>query len=166
MGSYNYGKDEIVEWIKDRFPEGATCLDVGACNGKWANLLGDYLNMDACEIWKPNIEEYGLSEKYNRVFCEDISDLKYDWYDLVIFGDVLEHLGVRSAQKVLKYAEGHCKDYIVALPFNYSQGEQYGNPYEKHIQNDLDDKTIAERYPQLQLLLKPTNDYAYYHAKG
>lgn len=165
MGSYDYGKDHIVRWVKDHFPKGASCLDVGACNGKWARLLGDYLDMSACEIWQPNITEYGLGKMYCEVFCEDIADLEYKWYDLVIFGDVLEHMSIEDAQRVLKYAERHCKDYIVALPFMYSQDEIYGNPYERHIQNDLNDKTIAERYPQIELILKPTNDYAYYHRK-
>ena len=36
MGSYDYGKTEIVEWVKENFPKGSTCLDVGACDGKWA----------------------------------------------------------------------------------------------------------------------------------
>jgi len=164
MASYNFGKDEIVKWIKDRFPEGSTCLDVGACDGIWSDLLRHHLEMYACEIWKPNVDR--IASKYEVVFWTDISLLFYPYYDLVIFGDVLEHMSVEKAQKVLEYAKDHCKDYIVAVPFMYSQGELYGNPYEKHIQNDLNDKTIAERYPQLELILKPTNDYAYYHAKG
>ena len=166
MGSYNYGKDDIVAWVKKNFPQGSTCLDVGACNGKWADLLKYYLKMDACEIWKPNIENHRLKEKYETVYWNDIADAYYNHYDLIIFGDVIEHMSVAKAQKVLEYAREHCTDFIVAVPFNYSQGEMYGNPYEKHIQNDLNDKTIAERYPYLELIIKPTNDYAYYHRRA
>ena len=37
-----------------------------------------------------------------------------------------------------------------------------GNPWEKHIQEDLTEERFAERYPQYKLLLKAANDYAYY----
>ena len=46
MGSYSYGKEEVVNYIKSVFPKGSTCLDVGACDGKYFDLLGDYLKMD------------------------------------------------------------------------------------------------------------------------
>ena len=161
MASYNYGKNEIVKWIKDRFPEGSTCLDVGACDGIWSDLLRHHLEMYACEIWKPNVDK--IAGKYEVVFWTDISQLFYPYYDLVIFGDVLEHMSVEKAQKVLEYAKDHCKDYIVAVPFMYSQGELYGNPYERHIQDDLTPELFDERYPGHELLLRPTYNYAYYH---
>ena len=161
MASYNYGKDEIVKWIKDRFPEGSTCLDVGACDGIWSDLLRHHLEMYACEIWKPNVDK--IASKYEVVFWTDISQFFYPYYDLVIFGDVLEHMSVEKAQKVLEYAKDHCKDYIVAVPFMYSQGELYGNPYERHIQDDLTPELFDERYPGHELLLRPTYNYAYYH---
>ena len=50
MGSFSKGKDEAVKWIRENFEQGATCLDVGACNGKWYDLLGDHLIMDAVEV--------------------------------------------------------------------------------------------------------------------
>ena len=45
MASYEKGKDDVCKWIKDNFPKGATCLDVGACDGVWADKLNDYLVM-------------------------------------------------------------------------------------------------------------------------
>ena len=162
MGSYEFGKPEMVQWIKEHFKEGSTCLDVGAGDGKWCRLLGNYLTMDAVEVWPPNA--FAL-EGYWEIFLRDIRKLEYDHYDLIIFGDVLEHMSIKEAQKVLAYADQHSDDYIVSLPFNYKQGVQYGNPYEKHIQDDLNEENIKERYPQLELLLKPTAYYAYYHRR-
>ena len=104
MGSYNEGKLEVVEWVKQNFPKGSTCLDVGACDGKWWKLLGDYLKMDAVEIFQPNIAIHDLKRKYNKVFYGDIFGLEYEHYDLIIFGDVLEHMTVEKAQAVRRTA--------------------------------------------------------------
>lgn len=162
MASYDYGKIEVVNYIYQHFAPGSTCLDVGACDGKWHDLLGHYLIMDAVEIWAPNIIEHRLKNKYRRVWECDAYDFRYDRYDLIIFGDVIEHMTVEKAQRVLEYAYPRCKDMIIGVPFLYHQDELYGNPWEKHIQEDLTEENFAERYPQYKLLLKAANDYAYY----
>lgn len=163
MASYDDGKAEVVNWIKDRFPIGATCLDVGACDGKWFDLLGDHLRMDACEIFEPNITSHRLRQKYRRVLACDIIDFEFRWYDLVIFGDVLEHMSVSDAQTVLAYARKHSSDYVVGVPFLYPQAAIYGNPYEVHVQDDLTPELFAERYGDHALIIRPREDYAYYH---
>ena len=163
MGSYNEGKLEVVEWVKQRFPKGSTCLDVGACDGKWFNLLGDHFKMDCVEIFKPNVYEHDLMNKYEKVFVNDVANFRYAWYDLIIFGDVLEHMPVENAQAVLKYAEPRCNDLIIGIPFLYTQGAIYGNPWEEHIQNDLTPELFNERYPGYELIIRPIWEYAYYH---
>ena len=162
MASYDIGKAEVVEYIKAHFPAGSTCLDVGACDGKWYDLLGDYLVMDAVEIFKPNIVHHGLTDKYRRVFGVDIDSLAYVSYDLIIFGDVIEHMTVDKAQRVLGYARNRCKDMIIGVPWLYPQGELYGNPYEIHLQADLTEELFNERYPGYEKLLGFKN-YFYFH---
>lgn len=163
MGSIDWGKAEIVEWVKANFPKGATCLDVGACDGKWSKLLGDYLTMDAVEIFQENITRHRLSEKYRKVIWTDIANYEYEYYDLIIFGDVLEHLYVGKAQKVLDYAKPRCKDLIIAVPYMWSQDEIYGNPWERHIQNDLTPEVFKARYGEWEELIPHASDYGYYH---
>ena len=90
MASYESGKKEVCKWIRDNFRKGSTCLDVGACDGNWYERLGDWLEMDAVEIFEPYIEANDLRQKYNRVFTGSISDYEYDHYDLIIFGDVID----------------------------------------------------------------------------
>ena len=124
MASLDDGKELIVSWIKGNFPKGSTCLDVGPCDGKWHNLLGDYLVMDAVEIFQPNIENHKLCNKYRNVFNDDVDNLRYEWYDLIIFGDVIEHMTVEKAQRVLDYAIPRCKDMVVAVPYHFHQDEQ------------------------------------------
>ena len=163
MASYDEGKREIVEWVRKNFPKGSTCLDVGACDGKWADLLGDHLVMDAVEIFLPYITRHELTRKYRHVHHGDIANYPYIYYDLVIFGDVIEHMDVETARAVLEYAAYHCTDMVVGVPYLYRQGELNGNPYERHIQYDLTEKIFAERYPGMEMLLRAKSDYAYYH---
>ena len=164
MASLNDGKDTIVQWAKKVFNPYSTALDVGACDGKWHSLLGDHFTMDAVEIFQPNITKHKLKRKYRQVFNLDIVDLEYRWYDLIIFGDVIEHLTVPDAQMVLRYAYPRCKDMIIAVPYLWSQDEIYGNQWEKHIQNDLTDEVFNIRYPGFERIIG-FNDYGYYHKR-
>lgn len=166
MASCDIGKPEAVAWVHDNFIKGSTCLDVGACDGKWSKLLGDWLIMDAVEIYGPNILKHHLRDKYRQVYNEDVRTLTYgDGYDLIIFGDVLEHMSVEDAQRVLAYAWDRCEDLIVAVPYEWVNRSHYGNPYEVHVQDDLTPKNVLERYPQL----KPafiSERYGYYTKRG
>ena len=163
MSSYGYGKREVCGWVLSTFPGDAEILDVGACDGNWRRLLPEFPKMDAVEAFWPNALRL---EGYRQVFTADIRNFEYDWYDLIIFGDVIEHLTVKQAQKVLDYAKPRCKDMIIAVPFLYKQEEIYGNPYERHIQDDLTPEKFEQRYPGFEVLLRAADDYCYYHKGG
>ena len=158
--SYTDYKNEIKEYIRKRHGMEDTILDVGAGSGTYGKMLEGYM-VDAVEVYGPNIDKYGLREIYRNVYNVDIRDFLYGWYDLVIFGDVLEHLDVEEAQEVLRYACQHSKNVIVAVPYLYKQGIEEGNVYEIHKQDDLTPEIMKERYPALKELWK--NDfYGYY----
>lgn len=184
MASYDYGKDQVMArllaWLskRDRYDD-VNILDVGACDGKWAGLIYQTTNalrktddlpltlIDAVEIFKPNAAR--ILNLYDNVFVGGIQDYGYKFhqYDIIIFGDVIEHMEVNEAQYVLDYARGNCgADIIVGVPFQYKQGPLYGNPWEKHIQDDLTPELMDERYPGLELMFQAAPDYAYYHMKG
>lgn len=163
--SYKYYKKEVKEYIKNKFSEDIKILDVGAGSGTYYELLKDcFNNMEAVEVFKPNIEKYELEKKYKKVYNVDIKDFEYKYYDLVIFGDVIEHLSVEEAQKVLEYAKNRCKEMIVAVPYMYEQGIEEGNVYEIHKQDDLTDEVVLERYNMLKPLYK-NELYGYYIKK-
>lgn len=163
MPSYDIGKDIVCGWVRRNFPKNSRILDVGACDGKWKRLLPEYA-MDAVEAWEPHCEN--IKSMYGQVFCKDVAKLNYDPYDLIIFGDVIEHMTISDAQKVLKYAFGKCKDMIVAVPYLYPQGEIGGNPWEVHKQPDLTAEIFAERYPELEVLYDTKQNYCFYHKKN
>ena len=159
MGSYLAGKAEMKQWVKENFPPESTILDVGACDGCWRKLLDGY-TMDAVEAFEPNAQKL---DGYRQVFNCDIADLEYGAYDLIIFGDVIEHMEVAKAQKVLEYAKTRCKDMIVAVPYQLRQGAIYGNPWEVHIQWDLTPEIFDERYKGFEPVYLIPNVYCYYH---
>lgn len=160
MGSYSYGKDEVCAWVRQNFPADASVLDVGACDGAWRRLLPEYGNMDAVEIFAPNAAKL---RGYRQIFQADIRVLQYERYDLIIFGDVIEHMRAEEARQVLDYAAPRCRDMIVAVPFLYRQGALGGNPYEVHVQDDLTPERFDERYPGFAVLCDPGHNYRYYH---
>lgn len=163
--SYPFFKDEVKEYLKGKFTENARILDVGAGCGTYYNLLSDYFKeIDGVEVFEPNIKHYELDKKYNHVYNKNITDFKYDFYDIIIFGDIIEHLDIKEAQKVLKYAYSSCKEMIVAVPYMCEQGEYGGNIYEIHKQDDLTKENMLERYPMLKLLY--ADDLYGYYVKG
>lgn len=161
--SYNIGKSEVCEWVRNHFSADAEVLDVGAGCGTWLRLLPEFQRMDAVEIFPPN---YRQLIGYRQKFLADIREFEYEHYDLIIFGDVIEHLSVEDAQRVLAYARPRCTDMIVAVPFLYPQEAVGGNEAERHIQDDLTAELFAERYPGFNVLFDTGENYCYYHKAG
>ena len=163
--SYDYYKKEVKDYLVSKFKGNAKVLDVGAGCGTYWNLLHDsFKTIDAVEVFKPNIDHYNLKSKYHKVYNIDIKQFKYDKYDIIIFGDIIEHLDTNEAQEVLKYAYNKCKEMIVAVPYELEQGIEENNMYEIHKQADLTDDIMKQRYPYLKLLYK--NDLYGYYVKG
>ena len=161
--SYEYFKEDIRDYLEKNYKKSARILDVGAGEGTYYNLLHDYFNnIEGVEVFKPNIDNYKLENKYKKVYNIDIKDFIYPHrYDIVIFGDIIEHLEVEEAQKVLEYAKDMCTEMIVAVPYQYEQGIEEDNIYEIHKQPDLTPINMLERYPMLELLYG-NNVYGYY----
>ena len=160
--SYATYKKEITDYLKKHFNQVVTILDVGAGEGTYLPfLLPHFSRIDAVEVFKPNIENFELEKRYRKVYNEDIRDFEYEYYDIIIFGDVIEHLEVKEAQKVLKYAYNRCKEMIVAVPYLSPQGIEEDNIYEIHKQDDLTDKKMKKRYPYLKNVYKD-DKYGYY----
>lgn len=144
------GGSVVRAYVSNNFHKDSTILDVGAGWGKYRKLLPDY-PMDACEIWEPYVKEEELKKLYDKVFVKDICDLKFKWYDIIIMGDVLEHIEEEHAVRLIKYMYSRCKQIVAVIPYMYPQGEVDHNPYEIHHQDKLTDSRITELY-NLRLL--------------
>ncbi|WP_367138001.1 class I SAM-dependent methyltransferase [Saccharothrix sp. HUAS TT1] len=133
---------EGKEWSKERVLALAPfrLWDVGPGAGTYSTLLRPYLPFTwfyAVEIWEPYIEAYDLDAKYHQVFVSDVMDFSFDPVgsrDLVILGDVVEHLTENDARELIAYLKERFSNILVSLPIVHSpQGTVFGNPYEAHL---------------------------------
>ena len=124
-----------------------SALDVGAGAGTYRDLV--YCpDIEAIEVWAPYIERFGLRTAYTQVYNMRVQD--FEWlghYDLVILGDVLEHMSKPEAQAVMAQALLHANYVLVSIPIvRYEQGEWEGNPYEVHIKPDWSHAEIMDTW--------------------
>lgn len=143
-------KEEMIHYIKLHYGKGCSILDVGAGDGAYGKLLNKYSEIDAVEYYKPYIDHFQLDKIYNKVYNNDICKFEFDYYDLIIIGDVLEHIAVKDAQKLLDYMYDRADEIFVAVPYNYVQGEVHGNEKQAHLQPDLTHEIFLERYPRFK----------------
>lgn len=148
---YDFAGTTVAQLVRESVPADQKILDVGAGWGKFALLLPEY-DMEAVEVFPPNVEKNNLCKLYSMVYIYNIVNFKYrERYGAVIMGDVLEHLSVEDAQKVLRLACENADHVFVVVPFEMPQDEEDGNCHEIHIQDDLTEALMAERYPELKL---------------
>ena len=149
------GKDEIQklleEWITS--PR-MRVLDLGCGSGTYGKLMRGI----QCHKFGVDAVDYRvrfhLRRFYERVYIRDIRDSEYlkilGHFDIAIAGDVLEHMTVEDAQKVLATMQIIADRNIVAVPYMYEQHTDI--EWENHIQDDLTPGLVKERYPSLKPL--------------
>jgi hypothetical protein len=145
------GKDWSLERFKRHQPN--TVCDVGPGEGTYAKLFRPEHHgiwWTCIEIHKPYIRKYGLkntakrTDMYDEVHNLDAREAPDHLFhrDLVIFGDVLEHMPREDAVALLQKAEAAgAWNILVSLPIvEAPQGEVDGNPHEAHVHHwDVDD---------------------------
>jgi SAM-dependent methyltransferase len=148
-------EDYVRNYICDNFDTSARILDVGAGAGLNLDMLKDrYENIDCIEIFEPYIETYNLRNRYKKVYNQNVVDFDhFDDYDLIIMGDVLEHLTVEDSIKVLERIDKTKSEVFIQVPYQYVQGIENNNVYEIHIQDDLTREIMEERYGKYLKLL-------------
>lgn len=168
-------KEEVYDWagiVVQELLRGTrdyatdTVLDVGAGQGKYAHLLPEF-TLDACEAWPETISEWQLDQRYRHVYVGEVQQLvrSSQWrdgdlrWDVVIMGDVLEHLTVPDATETLSEFCAHSFEVIAVVPYRYQQGPEHGNPYQRHLQADLTPELMAQRYPTLTLVALETRQH-------
>jgi hypothetical protein len=137
-----------VEALLDLCP--MRVLDVGIGFGRWGMLVREF-----CEEWKGRIhrENWGVRLEGIEAFPKNVEEyhhLFYDWvhvgdaaeiiegmtdrWDLILFGDVLEHFPKEQGQQVLGKARELSRHVLVNIPIGpgWERGGMYDNPWEEH----------------------------------
>jgi hypothetical protein len=149
MGTSNWQNiSYCIDLIRRMNPE--SVLDVGAGFGRWGMICREFLDVwngrvekkswvtrvEGIEAFPLNIDEYH-QYFYNKVWNVDARDFFKEInekYDLVIFGDVLEHFYKDEANMLLKRALNFSDYVMINIPLgdNWEQHDLYGNEYEEH----------------------------------
>jgi hypothetical protein len=149
-GSDVDGKTETKNWILKNNIK--TILDIGPGQGTYANLLSDVDldKIDGVEIWEPYLERFDLVNKYTNIFIKDVRDWTDFDYDLVIFGDVLEHMTKEESIAVWERTSKLARHAIISIPIvHYPQDAWEGNPYEEHIKDDWSSSEVLETFSNI-----------------
>lgn len=154
--SFPFGKNETISFIQGICAsKNVTILDVGPGRGVYHKMLKEkgYNNIDAVEIYLPYIEAFELRKMYNNIFNCNIVGFEYTYYDIVIMGDVVEHLHVKDAKRVVEYAQNHAGLVIIAVPYLLEQVGCQLDGSGDHRQPDLTREVFLKRYPGFKLLI-------------
>ena len=125
-------------------------LDVGCGFGLWGFICRMYLDVmaervqprdwqiriDGLEVFEPYIQAHQRA-LYNNILIADIREAApaLDSYDMVIAGDVIEHLDKRDGKTVLRHLYRKArKALLVNIPLGegWEHGVVHGNPAELH----------------------------------
>lgn len=142
------GKQQILEWLA-HLPVQSVC-DVGAGCGTYRDLCSLHCVLPnakwtALEVWEPYVEYFSLRMKYDEVIIQDVREADLSGFDLLIFGDVLEHMTRAEAKKCVDSAPNAWK--ILSIPTTYyPQEEVNGNPFEVHVEENWGQHWVFEDF--------------------
>jgi mannosyltransferase OCH1-like enzyme len=128
-----------------------TVLDVGAGQGVYLDLIRAVLPEDvfvhAVEVWDPYIKQFNLVARYDKLFQMDVREMETFDYDLVILGDVLEHMPEKDAVELWDRISKNAKYAIISIPIiHYHQDAINGNPYEVHVEEDWNTERVLKTF--------------------
>jgi len=113
--------DEVVHHVMHTL-QPARILDIGAGQGKYgkmaraAGLEATVITAVECEAsLNAGLTAAGYNEVLN-ITAQQLLDRPADTYDLVIMGDVIEHLKHSDGQDLLEFLNYRCKHLIIITP--------------------------------------------------
>jgi 2-polyprenyl-3-methyl-5-hydroxy-6-metoxy-1,4-benzoquinol methylase len=154
--SLKSGKAETLAWFQANEATIKTVVDIGPGSGTYIKLIREDAkccvdaNWIGVEIWKPYIEEFQLESRYNQVLNQDVRTV--DWTaltpDVVIAGDVLEHMTKEDAITLVDCILQVSKMLIVSIPIRYMPQDEhaYPNPHEAHVKDDWSHEEVMDTW--------------------
>lgn len=125
-------------------------LDIGPGVGTYARLLaGPAVSwLTGIEIWEPYVTTYRLREHYDEIIVGDARLVDWPHADVVIMGDVAEHMSIPEAQILWDKALANAQraTYLSTPIVHYPQGQPEGNPHENHVVDDWDHEKVLAAF--------------------
>jgi len=131
--------DAIAEIIKLTYPK--TFLDLGAGAGKYGSMVKEIdasIETIAVEVEKDYLEKFDLRSIYHEIWNIPVINLIRPEYldsrfDIVMAGDILEHLKKSEGIDLLNFLIYRSRWIIVEFPHRYLQNAVGGYNSEAHI---------------------------------
>ena len=138
--------------IKEINPQ--TILDCGTGSGIYLDLIREHIGANVVvvgiEAWEPYIQEFNLNKRYDKLFQVDVREHDDFNYDLVIFGDILEHMSKEDAIALWNKVSKQAKYALISIPIiHYPQGASFGNPYEIHVKDDWNTQEVLDSFSHI-----------------
>jgi len=156
MGNSSYeGKEWSSFFVQSVSESIKSVLDIGAGQGTYYHVLNKYIpeTVWSCvEAWQPYIDNFGLKNFYTNIYNEDVRtfDVSGHLYDLVIAGDVLEHMSKDEALAVFAKFKSICKYFIISIPIiKWPQDAINDNSYEIHVKDDWSHNEVMKSFPDV-----------------
>ena len=152
-----YSDPENKPWTQTKISElnPKLILDVGAGQGVYLDLIRAVLPenavVHAVEVWEPYINQFNLVNRYDKLFKMDVREMENFEYDLVILGDVLEHMPEKDAVNLWNRISKDAKCAIISIPIiHYHQDAINGNPYEVHVEEDWNTERVLKTFKSIK----------------
>lgn len=150
MGTSNWQNISYnIDVIKKINPQ--RVLDIGCGFGRWGFLCREFLDLwddenykksdflrtiDAVEIYENYIQSYH-NYFYDNIYMENALDFLYrttNFYDLIIVGDIIEHLEKNDGFKIIELALKKSKFTMINIPIgkDWPQEATEENIFEEH----------------------------------
>jgi predicted TPR repeat methyltransferase len=146
------GKDWALQTYLKIRPHGV--IDVGPGEGTYAKLMRPHhkARWIGIEAWGPYVAEYQLEDLYDAVHVADARIVNWAWLapmaDLVIVGDVLEHMTHLHASVLIERLKRAAQNLLVSIPvLHLDQDAVNGNPFERHVDHWTYEAMLNEMNP-------------------
>lgn len=153
-----YSSPEGKPWAKAIYDEvlPLTVVDVGPGAGRWKSLLAqEGSHWTAVEIFAPYVSKFKLRKFYDEIVVDDVCNLPTETFDvdLVILGDVIEHIERERAVPLLDRIKTVADNILLATPVvDYPQGPVMNNVHETHVdqwdKEQMDQHLPGARYTE------------------
>ncbi len=135
-----HSSSEGKGWLAGRIAqlEPVLILDVGVGAGAYARMLRAILPNSwymGVEIWEPYVQRFALRDLYNHLIIGDARTVDLPPADVVILGDVIEHIPADDAVALWARCRAVARRGVfLSLPIvHWPQGPEEGNPHEEHV---------------------------------